>query len=94
MKCWGYNGSGQLGQGNIINVGGLPNEMAGLASIVLGTGFGSLVVAVVVSAAAPGGVSAAGGVLSAVVSWSAPANNGGAGVTGYRIEVSTDSGVP
>ena len=91
VKCWGWNAYGQLGQGNIADIGDNPGEMAALVSINLGSG--ALVVPVVVSPAAPTGVAATGGVLSASVSWSAPADNGGAAVTGYRIESSINSGV-
>ncbi|MFN3199957.1 MAG: thrombospondin type 3 repeat-containing protein [Bradymonadia bacterium] len=37
-KCWGYNGYGQLGQGNSTQYGDNPGEMANLSAINLGAG--------------------------------------------------------
>jgi alpha-tubulin suppressor-like RCC1 family protein len=38
VKCWGYNGDGELGQGNTVNRGDDPGEMNSLLPIQLGTG--------------------------------------------------------
>ncbi|HMV65209.1 MAG TPA: hypothetical protein PKA64_00065, partial [Myxococcota bacterium] len=38
VKCWGYNGYGQLGQNNTVQYGDAPNEVAALGFINLGTG--------------------------------------------------------
>ena len=38
VKCWGYNGAGQLGTENNTNMGGSSRSMAALRSINLGTG--------------------------------------------------------
>ena len=52
---------------------------------------GVMVAVVAVVPGAPTGLLAtASGPTRIDLSWSAPANNGGAGITGYRIEVSTD----
>ena len=93
VKCWGLGLFGQLGQGSTANVGDAPLQMAGLASIALGAGSGALVVGAVVAPAAPTGVSATAGVSSVVLSWTAPADSGGAAVIGYRIDVSIDNGL-
>ena len=39
VKCWGYSGYGELGQGSMVNVGDAPNQMGdNLAAIQLGSG--------------------------------------------------------
>ena len=39
VKCWGYNGNGSLGQGDLVNRGDDPGEMGlGLPAVDLGTG--------------------------------------------------------
>ena len=38
VKCWGYNGAGQLGIENYTNMGNTSGSMAALRSINLGTG--------------------------------------------------------
>ncbi len=38
VKCWGLNGSGQLGQNNATSIGGAPNDMQNLQPVNLGTG--------------------------------------------------------
>jgi len=92
VKCWGNGNVGQLGQGSIANIGDAPNEMGdSLVPIALGAGTGALVVAVAVAPAAPTGLAGTAGVSSVSLAWAAPGDNGGAPVSGYRIEVSGDS---
>jgi E3 ubiquitin-protein ligase HERC3 len=46
LKCFGYNGFGQLGQGDTINRGDGPGEMGdSLAAVSLGTGRSATAVA-------------------------------------------------
>ncbi|MFN3197694.1 MAG: fibrinogen-like YCDxxxxGGGW domain-containing protein [Bradymonadia bacterium] len=37
VKCWGYNGHGQLGQGNTSHIGDSANEVANMSPVDLGT---------------------------------------------------------
>ncbi len=88
MKCWGIGILGRLGQGSADNIGDQPNQMGdNLLPIALGAG--ALVVPVTVSPAAPVAVTATAN-SPVTVAWSAPGDNGGAAVTGYRIEQSLD----
>ncbi|MCU1367997.1 MAG: hypothetical protein JWN39_3636 [Ilumatobacteraceae bacterium] len=93
IKCWGFGTYGELGQENMQQLGDQPGEMAALASISLGGGTSGLVVPAPVAPAAPVGVSGTAGVQSVALSWTAPTDNGGAAVTGYRVETSTDDGL-
>jgi alpha-tubulin suppressor-like RCC1 family protein len=92
LKCWGYNTNGQLGQGNNLGVGSKPSDIANLAPVSLGAGSGALVIPVAVAPAAPTLLSGTPGVMSVALSWNAPSDTGGASITGYRIDVSTNGG--
>ena len=90
IKCWGNGGSGRLGQGNTSNIGEFADQIAITEPVALGAGPGALVVPVVVTPAAPTGLSGTAGVTAVSLSWAPPGDNGGATLTGYRVEVSTD----
>ena len=91
VKCWAPAVGGRLGQGNTNNIGNASFEMAILQPVALGSVPGAVVVPVVVAPAAPTGLSGAAGVTSVLLSWASPGDNGGAPVTGYRVEISTDN---
>jgi alpha-tubulin suppressor-like RCC1 family protein len=80
VKCWGYNGNGQLGSGaaghSLVPVG------------VVGLGLGGASIP-----GAPSGLQAAPNDRAATISWNAPTRTGGAHVYGYAVSVlSADGG--
>jgi alpha-tubulin suppressor-like RCC1 family protein len=84
-KCWGDGSSGQIGSNNVSAVGDDASEM-GDSLAVVALGGGSLNTAT--EPTAPQSVVAVAGDTQAIVSWSAPANNGGSAVTDYVVEYS------
>ncbi|MEX2627596.1 MAG: fibronectin type III domain-containing protein [Ilumatobacteraceae bacterium] len=91
MKCWGRGTFGPLGQGDTDNIGDETDEMGdNLDPIDLGSGTGDQVVPVTSVATAPTGASASPAAGSATVTWTAPSDDGGASVIGYRIDSATD----
>ena len=95
VKCWGGNLLGQLGQGDTTVRGDGPDEMGDLLTPVVVDATRSIV-PVVSPPAPPTGVTIFGvttfGVTTRTVSWVAPSDDGGAPVSAYRIETSTDGG--
>ncbi len=90
VKCWGEGDQGKLGQDSTDDIGSSPNQMSNLDKIVLGAGGDATAVPVTVAPAGPTGASATAGAQSATVTWNAPGDNGGAAVSGYRIQSSSD----
>ena len=89
VKCWGWNIFGQLGYGDTDDRGDDPSEMGNnLASVQLHSTLS--VVPADAAPARPSGLSALAGPERATLAWSAPGDNGGQPITGYRIESSTD----
>ncbi|MDP9463854.1 MAG: fibronectin type III domain-containing protein, partial [Actinomycetota bacterium] len=89
VKCWGLNGVGALGYGDTEDRGDIAGEMGdNLAPVSVDNSLS--VVPVDAAPAPPSGLSAAAGPGSASLTWSAPDDDGGQPVSGYRIESSTD----
>jgi alpha-tubulin suppressor-like RCC1 family protein len=92
LSCWGANARGQLGYGDTSTRGDGPDEMGeSLPRIDVG-GRPWLLLTPAGTPASPSAPAATAGVGSATVSWTAPTDDGGAKVTGYRIQGSTDNG--
>jgi alpha-tubulin suppressor-like RCC1 family protein len=91
IKCWGANFYGQLGQGDTNDRGDAAGEMGDNLAVVRVAD--AKVVAVDAPPAPPTSAGATSGPLQAVLTWTAPIDNGGAPITGWQIEQSTNSGL-
>ena len=89
VTCWGNGGNGRLGQNSVDNIGdGLGNSVAATNSIDFGPG--TSVAAQPAPPPPPTSVAAAAGLGSAQVTWTAPADSGGAPIARYRVQRSGD----
>ena len=92
-KCWGRGLHGALGSDDTSNIGTSPLDMGNqLGPVETGVAPSRRINPVTASPAWPTGVSATAATRAATVSWAAPGDDGGAPVTGYRMQASTDGG--